>query len=648
MQLFRIFFLIISLGNVLPVFALQPNLSLTDTAHYYMKHSYDVLHYNLDLDIYTCYSTPYPRSFSANEVITVKVDSVLNKIKLNAVNTSLEIDSVNMAASSFIHLNDTLTIQLDRTYLPGESLNIKIFYRHKNVSDYAFYAAYGFVYTDSPPEGARKWFPSWDRPSDKATCELHAKVPLSVRLGSNGILADSLISADTIRYHWISSQPIATYLIALSSRINYLIHQEYWHKLSVPGDSIPIRIYYKTGETLSTINNLICPLTDFFSIKFGDYPFEKIGFATLNTLFPWGGMENQTMVHLQPGGYNSSDLISHEHSHQWFGDLITCGTWADIWLNEGFGTYCQNLWVEESQGYDAYKTNMNTLANVYLSSNPGWPLYHPEWAIHTPAGSTLYNTAITYNKGACVLHQLRYVLGDSTFFHVMNSYATDTNFRFKNAITEDFVAKVNQASGQNLNWFFDEWVYSSNHPVYQNTFEIKQVDPQSWKVKLVLNQTQTNTVFFTMPVQIGISFTDASDTLFMIMNDTNHQVYEFNFIKQPLNVTFDPLRNILLKQATTVVGVKPDQKKNGFCLYQNEPNPFHKSTSVSFEVGHSEQVTLSIVDMMGKLINIPVNGNFEPGKYRFDIQDINLTSGIYLLKMEAGSYRSVKKMIVMK
>ncbi len=619
-----------------------------DTARYYTKHSYDVLQYKLDINLYQCYTTPFPRTFNATEVITFKVDSVLNSVQLNANTVSLQIDSVSMAAVSFTHLTNILTVFLDRIYQPGEIVSIRIYYKHKNTNDKGFFVSTGYVFTDSPPEGARKWLPCWDRPSDKATWDLVARVPLTARLGSTGFLADSVIAEDTLSYHWVSNIPVSTYLITITSYINFQVHTKYWHKLTNPVDSIPVRIYYKPGENYSVIDSIINPVTNFFSEKFGDYPFEKIGFATLNSSFPWGGMENQSMVNLMPGGYNDPDLIAHEHSHQWFGDLITCGTWADIWLNEGFATYCQNLWVEHDAGYDDYKASMNTLANYYLGHNPGWPLYHPEWAIITPNGNTLYNQAVTYNKGACVLFQLRYVLGDDVFFKVMKDYATDTNLMFGNAFTTDFISTANETSGQNLDWFFNEWVYHPNHPVYQNTFEIDSLGENLWRVPFVLNQTQINTVFFKMPVQIMVSFSDATDTVVQVMNDVNHQEFAFTFAKKPVNLVFDPYRNILLKQAVTILGIKPVSPKNGFKLHQNEPNPFSTSTRVSYEVGAEEKVAISIYDSNGTLVNSPVNRIHTPGMYRFDWNNLDFSTGIYYVKMEAGSFTETKRMLIVK
>ncbi len=537
-----------------PVFAVRILPFPIDTASFYTRHSYDVLNYRLDVDLVSCYSKPFPSGFSANVVITLKADSVLKTIRLNAVNSSIVIDSVRMAGSSFRHLHDTLAIRLSRTYKPGEQLKVRIYYRHRNVDDKGFYSSSGTVFTDSPPEGARKWMPCWDLPSDKATWELFARVPLDVRLGSNGLLTDSVISGNTVRYHWVSKIPVATYLITFTSKVNFLIHRSYWHKPLKNFDSIPVVCYYDPGEDFRIADTTIASSTNFFSMLFGDYPFEKIGFATLNSTFAWGGMEDQSMVNLMPGGYNDANLLVHEHSHQWFGDLITCGTWADIWLNEGFATFSQILWVERTKGKRAYVSGMTALAGYYLRYNPGWPLWHARWAIRAPDANTLYNQSITYNKGACVLYQLRRILGDSMFFKVLQAYATDTSLMFGNALTRDFVDKVNEVTRTDMNWFFNEWVYAPNHPVYANTYDIDSLSSREWRMKFTVNQVQTNTVFFRMPLAIEVDFADGSNTLLGVMNDTNHQDFSFSFDKPPVKITCDPARNILLKEATTIPG----------------------------------------------------------------------------------------------
>jgi aminopeptidase N len=620
-------------------------LNTRDTSTYYMEHSYDVLNYAVEMDIYPCYAAPYPKNYPAREVITFRIDSTLSSIKLNAVNTSLEIDSVGLSAVSFTHSADTLTIQLNRTYQPGEETTVKICYRHLNVTDQAFYVSGGYVFTDTPPEGARKWFPCWDRPSDKATWDVKVKVPSNVRLGSTGFLTDSTIVADSIWYHWISSDPVATYLITLTSKTDWLIYISYWHQLNNPADSLPVRLYYKPGENLTLVTGLLDSLTNFYAGKFGPYPFEKIGFATITT-FPWAGMENQTMVNLKPGGYLDESLIAHEHSHQWFGDMITCGTWADIWLNEGFATYCDQLWKEFSMGYSPYKNKMNQLANYYLSNNPGWPVYNPLWAIQTPSSSQLYNVAISYYKGACVHHQLRYVLGDSLYFAVMYGYASDTALMYKNAITEDFVEKTNEITGEDYSWFFDEWIYSPNHPVYENIWEIDEPGNGEFTVTLEVTQTQTNTCFFKMPIEVSIAFSDGSDTLVTAMNDMNPQVFEWTFTKHPVSLVFDPDREILLKNATTIVGIKAHPEESGITLSQNEPNPFTGTTGISYSTDTETNIRIDILDAGGRMVQTLVNRNHMPGAYKILIDQEWLAPGIYYYRLSAGEKSITKKMIV--
>ncbi len=517
-----------------------------------IKHTYNVLNYELNLDLYSCFISPYPKTFTGYEIMTFEVDSSLNFIKMNAVNSSLTIDSVSMAGISFTHTGDILTVNLDRTYNPGETADVKIYYRHNNVSDGAFYVSGGFLFTDCEPEGARKWFPCWDKPSDKATTDLTAKVPSSVKLGSNGVLADSVMNGDTLYYHWISSNPVATYLTVMTAKVNYNLDIVYWHKISNPNDSIPIRFYWNTGENQSNLHSMetkVIDMTTAYSELFGEHPFDKNGFATLNNQFVWGGMENQTLTSLCPNCWSES-LIAHEYGHQWFGDMITCATWADIWLNEGFATYLEALWKEYAYGYASYKDDINSDASSYLGSNPGWPIYNPDWIDNTPPTGVLFNTAITYNKGACVHHMLRYVMGDSLYFAGMYHYANDPALKYHSAVTTDFRDDMSEIYGQDLTWFFDEWVLQPNHPKYENEYWIADQGSGQWQVGFVANQTQSNTPFHKMPIEIKVHFNTGSDTTMRVMNDSNNQIFTFNFNRQPLTVYFDPNNNIVLKTAS--------------------------------------------------------------------------------------------------
>lgn len=628
------------------VSALVP--AIQDSAHFYTNHSYDVQKYNLEVNIYSCFISPYPKSFSASLVVNLKVDSTLNQVKLNALNGSMNIDSVQLSGVSFSHTNDTLTVYLDRIYHTGEYLDIRVFYHHKNVTDNGFYAGYGTVFTDSPPEGARKWMPCWDRPSDKARWELTAIVKSPALLVSNGLpVGEPMVQGDSITYHWKSEDQTATYLMCFSSKINFLQNISWYQPDPVHTDSIPVMIYSKPGEDISLIDSMIVPVTNFFASKFGNYPFEKIGFATMNPQFAWGGMENQTIVHLRPNGYADLNLIAHEHSHQWFGDLITCGTWSDIWLNEGFATYCQNLWVEHNEGSSAYMSSMNSVANGYLSSNPGWPLYQPSWAVHTPAANTLYNVAVTYNKGACVLYMLRYVLGDSLFFKVLKEYSTDAKFRFGNAFTVDFIEKVNQVTGQNYQWFFDQWVYGPNHPQYVNTFQFDSINPEEWKVTVMIRQIQSNAGLFKMPVQLKIRYEDGTDSLITVTNETAEQTCFFQINRKPKSIVFDPDKKIILKQALTVYHVNSEKPGSGSLLDQNYPNPFRNFTRISYRVAEKTNIRLTVVDNNGKTVEQLLSEEQTPGLYTFEFVPSGLSPGMYQLVLEEGAHQDVRKMILL-
>jgi len=617
------------------------------------RHSYDVLDYRLDLDIYNCFLSPYPKSFTGVEVITFRVDTALQSINLNAVNTSLVIDSVAMAGVSFTHASNILTINLDRMYLPNEVVQVKIYYRHNNVTDNAFYASNGMVFTDCEPEGARKWFPCWDRPADKATLHLTAKVPATVKLGSNGRLADSVRVADTLWYTWISRDPIATYLMVISAKVNYNLDIVFWRNPESPNDSIPLRFYWNTGENTTNLNNIkqrIIPMTTEFSRLFGVHPFEKNGFATLNSSFPWGGMENQTLTSLCPNCW-SENLVSHEYTHQWFGDMISPGTWADIWLNEGFATYGEALWYEYTGGYTAYKNDIIGDANGYLSGNPGWPIYNPSWAINTPPNSQLFNTAITYYKGACVLHMLRYTLGDSLFFAALKAYGTDTaNFRHKNAVTADFITKVNTVTGQDLNWFFNQWVYQPNHPVYANGYSFTNLGGGLWRVTFLARQTQTNTVFFQMPLELKITFASGPDTTVRVFNNTNNQLFTFTFNRQPTGFQFDPNNNIVLKQGTTtVMGISQSEGlPTAFALHQNYPNPFNPVTTIAYDIPRQAHVVLAVYDVLGRKVAELVNETLPAGSYSVQFDGSGLSSGVYVYRLESEKFSQARSLVLIK
>jgi aminopeptidase N len=389
-------------------------------------------------------------------------------------------------------------------------------------------------------------------------------------------------------------------------------------------------------------------MTSRYSELFGEHPFEKNGFATLNSFFAWGGMENQTLTSLCPNCWGEN-LVSHEFAHQWFGDMITCATWADIWLNEGFATYCEALWYEYTNGYAGYKSAIQSDASYYMANNPGWPIYNPQWAVTTPSVNTLFNEATTYDKGAGVLHMLRYVLGDSVFFAALKSYATDmVNFKYKTATTDDFVKKMSDVAGRNLTWFFDQWVKQPNFPVYANEFSI---DQNKKSISFRARQTQRSPVLFQMPIELRVSFTSGPDTTVQFTQTVIDQTTAFSFSRVPANVTFDPDNEIVLKQATTnfVTDVRSDAVHPlQFTLEQNYPNPFNPVTMFRYEIPFSSSVDLRVFDLTGREVAVVVSGEQEAGAHVVSWDASAIASGTYFYRLRAGSFEETKKLIVVR
>ena len=291
--------------------------------------------------------------------------------------------------------------------------------------------------------------------------------------------------------------------------------------------------------------------------------------------------------------------------------MITCSTWADIWLNEGFATWTENFWWEKSGGYSAYKAQINADASNYLNGNPGWAISVPSWASTTPSKGILFNYAITYAKGACVLHMLRYTLGDSLFFASIQAYANDTNLRFHSATIADFNQKVNAITGVNYDWYFTQWIFAPNHPVYTNQFYFENPGNGNWVVHFLTKQIQANAPFFRMPIELKIHFQDNSDSLIRVMNTGNNQEYAWVFSKQPTAFTFDPGNEIVLKQATLTQGVfyakawtgaiSEDWNNGGNWSPAGEPL---SSESVIIPEGLSRYPTISSTSATCRLLNI--------------------------------------------
>jgi hypothetical protein len=241
---------------------------------------------------------------------------------------------------------------------------------------------------------------------------------------------------------------------------------------------------------------------------------------------------------------------------------------------------------------------------------------------------------------------LRYVLGDSLFFHALKTYISDTTLRYSCAFTDQFIAIVNESTDQNLQWFFDQWVYGRNHPQYVNTYQVDSLKPGEWKVTAILRQIQNNAGIFKMPVELLIRFSDGTDSLIRVNNEVSEQVVGYHFNKKPVELVFDPDNQIILKQALTIYHIDSKLAAAENPLEQNFPNPFSNSTVLKYHVSTESPVRISIIDQFGRERDVVVNHRHTPGTYSLEYSNLSLETGFYQIIMEVDSKKYSRKIVV--
>ncbi len=603
----------------------------------------DAKYYKLDLTL--SYSPNYLKG-------SVQIDAVPFSQALNSffvdLSNNLQVDSVisNNSVLTFTHQNDKLMINLPRVYQLNEKFSVIVFYRGVPVSNGFGSIEFGShngdpaIWTLSEPYGARDWWPCKDNPDDKVdSSQVNLTCADNLIPVSNGVLQRMNENGDgTHTYFWNNIHPIANYLISMAVT-NYTVYKTYFH--FSPTDSMPV-VHYIYPENFNSVKPLLdktVRMLEIFSDRYGLYPFidQKYGHAE----FGWsGGMEHQTVTSL---GSFSEQIIAHELAHQWFGDMITCKNWHEIWMNEGFATYSEAVYFEaiDESSYAPYIESLMAYAKSAKSS---------VYANDISSVAKIFNYASTYAKGAIVLHMLRGVVGDSTFFRIMKSYAASPGLRYNNASTDDFKSVAESVYGKNLEYFFNEWVYGKGYPHYNYSWDYKKNGVNDYDINFKLTQTiNSDPVFFIMPIDIKIHTTSA-DTVIRIFNNQHSQEFEFNVIGKPEFISFDP-HNWIMKEVSTSDSIditKPDS----YNLEQNYPNPFNPATTIRYEIPVSNKgfipVKIIIYNSLGQQIAIPVDEEKPAGTYEVKVDIPGLSSGIYYYKLIVPGYSIAKKMVVLK
>jgi aminopeptidase N len=597
---------------------------------------FDVTYYKLDLNIS---SQP---NYLYGKVIIIGTCKQNNSQSLTLdLANSMHVDSiqVNGLGNIFVQRSSSFEISLARPYQWGEVLSINIYYQGTPVASglgsFVFNAHNGvpWVYSLSEPFGASDWWPCKNSPSDKAdSADIVVTCDSIYKVGSQGILVSVINHGNgTSTYHWKERCPIASYLISIAMT-NYIQFSN-WFRYSLT-DSMEVLNYVLPEHYSNAIQSLpkAIDMLSIFSNVFGLYPFiqEKYGHAE----FAGGGMEHQTMTSL---GTFDENVVAHELAHQWFGDMITCRSWSDLWLNEGFAEYSTGIYLEKKYGAAFYWDYMNPIlqSGTFAQGIVGLP--------DTSNPGNLFNFSLIYAKGASVLHMLRHVLGDSIFFQAIHSYANDPLLKYSTATTKDFKTICENVSNKNLDYFFQEWIYGENTPTYQYSWNWKSAGDSS---KLTINLQQPadrmNPVYFTMPLDFRIRTTEL-DTTVTVFNNALEQTFTINFHTKPVSVMLDPEGWILKK---VIFG--SDVLPSDYVLEQNYPNPFNSATKIQYLLPKREHVTLKIYDILGREISTLVDTRQLPGSYEYQWSSQSNASGVYFYRFTTSGIQLQKKMILIR
>jgi len=613
----------------------------------------DITYYKLDLNI--TYVPQYLRG-----IVTVKGKPTISQInsfyldlwsgfKVNSVKTG------NQTLSFSLTTDNRLNISLNRIYQLYEEFVVEIDYEGKPSTSGGIGGSFVFsttpagnqvIWTLSQPYGSRDWWPSKDTPADKAdSTDVWITAPYNFVSVSNGALIENRDNGNgTLTFKWKNRYPIANYLVSIAMTNYYLYQTHYEYE---PGKFFPIEHYVYPESFASQKTNLdrTNDMIKIFSEMFGPYPYPKEKYGHAQCGFS-GGMEHQTISSM---GVFSESIVAHELAHQWFGDKVTCKDWQNIWLNEGFATYADKLYHQKKYGDATFLSQMNSVMNSAKTASG------TIYVQNISSVNEIFSTARSYNKGAAVLHMLRGILGDEKFFQTLKEYLIEPGLSYNVAVTQDFQRIAERVSGQNLNYFFQEWIYGVGYPKYTVGWRAEQVSGNLYNLIVrIKQQTNANPSFFTMPIQIYYSTPFETKTI-TVFNDQLEQGWVIPVNGNPNSVQLDP-NNWILKDIVGYTTITDEELPTEFELTQNYPNPFNPSTTINYTIPNVEIenasslpfVQLKIYNSIGREIATLVNEYQLPGNYSIKFDAKGLQSGVYFYQLRTNNFTKTKKMVLLK
>jgi aminopeptidase N len=546
---------------------------------------------------------------------------------------ALTVDSVifhNKTASSS-HISGLLTIYFP-TALPQQDVDSVTVYYHGIPPESGFGAfeqtthkGVPIIWTLSEPYGASEWWPCKNGLTDKAdSVDIYIRTQSAYTSASNGILVSAKQEGSYIMYHWKHRYPIAAYLVCLAVT-DYAISKQ---QVPFDADTLDVinYVYPEDSAAISTQTWIIVPLINLFDTLFGIYPFqnEKYGQAQ----WGWGGgMEHQTMTFINAFDF---ELMAHELAHQWFGNRVTCGSWTDIWLNEGFATYLSGLCYEHLAP-DLW-TRFRQVRVEKIISKPNGSVYCTD----TTDVGRIFDSRLSYAKGAMILHQLRWIFGDSVFFAALNNYLYDAALTYGFARTEDFKAHFESSCGQDLTWYFDDWFTGEGYPSYQVGWS-----QYGDTIEVTINQIQSHpsVPFYELPVQLKFKNT-SRDTLIRFPNTFSGETFKAIIPFTVDSVFFDPYYQII-SGSNTVNAITEHDRQPGLQVF---PNPANDHIIFRFrELKAKEGGRICIYDHSGRMVEelFPTSGQTE-----IRLNTANYPSGMYFYLFMQDDFRVSGKFMI--
>lgn len=495
-------------------------------------------------------------------VCNINLNPVVDRIKnlqLDAVNLHIQSVEVDGEHQDFDYDGEKLNIHLSNPTLAGEKIGIAINYSVEKPQRGLYFISPTPEYPDKPTqvwtqgedEDSRFWFPCFDYPGQLATSEIRVRVPKQYTAISNGELIATTEEGEEKVYHWLQREIHPSYLMTLAVG-DFAEFKDEWQ-------GKPITYFVEKSKQDQALLSMgkTPKMVEFFSNKFGyPYPYPKYAQVCVDD-FIFGGMENTSTTLLTDrclldekaavDNRNTESLVAHELAHQWFGDLVVIKHWSHAWIKEGMASYCEVLWTEHEYTKDEAAYYLLNEARSYLSEDSS--------RYRRPIVTNVYREAIElydrhlYEKGACVYHMIRAELGDELFDKAIQTFVKDN--AHKTVETVDLLRAIEKATGRNLLFLFDQYVYRGGHPDFKVGYSW---DGDSNLAKVTVNQTQvkgdngkTNDLFdLKIPINFGFSNGDLPIVkTFTVRINQKEQSFYFPLESKPVFVSFDAGNNYL-------------------------------------------------------------------------------------------------------